>query len=249
MPKQPQITTSFDKPWLILGEGESDKLVFENIVRDLGLTDFQVEFPRLKKEETGGIGRFAFYLALLSTSQTAVSKLKAILLVPDNDDNPDKSFKAIQKIVQNANKQIPKFTSTPKLYAIPKKPLEPAVSPDGAPTLVVMMLPWTGEKGALETLCLPAFYRKWKKVWIDMEGDLDHFVNASPSAGWKTTGQSKTRIQCAIAATCEKDPNTPLAKLFKRPKKYHFSTKHPTFNRIRKFLRNFGNLLAGARAP
>jgi len=243
LPQHPKITTDFTKPWLILGEGESDKFVFESIVSGLGLADFQVEFPRLKADDTGGIGRFAFYLALLSISQSAVSKLKAILLVVDNDEHPDRAFKSVQKIIRSANKQMPKFIDNPKLYAIPAKPLEPAISPDGAPTVIVMMLPWTDERGALETLCLPAFYGKWKKVWASMEADLDNFVNTSPASGWETTDQSKARMQCSIAATCEKDPNTPLNKLFKRPKKYHFSTKHPTFNRVKKFLMNFGNLI------
>lgn len=219
--------------------------MFENLITSRGVAGFEVDYPNFGTGQTGGIGRLAEYLAQLAAVESARDNLEAILLVADNDEDPDRSFRNIRKIVQRANKKMPLLVSDPKPYGVPTAPLVPAFSA-GAPTLVVMMLPWIGERGALETLCLKAVYAKWRKVWAAMEPDLDQYVNVSPSQAWGVTKRSKMRMQCSIAATCEKDPNTPLAQLFKRPKKYHFSTKHKSFNQVSKFLKNFGALVGGA---
>jgi hypothetical protein len=246
----------FEKKWLMVVEGDADRLIFGNLLERRGIDDFQVEVPRNNPDETGGLDRIGKFLATLPSSETFRAKVKAILIVADNDNAPEKQFKRVQDRIHDANKairreffEIGRGTEATEV-PIPESPQTPAYGNEG-PAVVVLMLPWTDKKGALETLSLGAAYSRWGGI----KDALEAYVKRTPAKDWDVTELSKMRMQCIIAATCEQDPNTPLSHLFERKKQYHFSTKNRCFDRVANFLHGFGDLVkssgkerAGARA-
>jgi len=71
--------------------------------------------------------------------------VSGILVVSDNDDDPGKSLSEVQDQLRDAG------------YGVPQGTLTPATGAE-TPPVVIMMLPWAGEPGNLETLCLRAMY-------------------------------------------------------------------------------------------
>lgn len=254
MAKPPAI--KFEKKWLMIVEGDADRLIFGNLLERRDIVGFQVEVPRNKPDETGGLDRIAKFLATLPSIESFRAKVKAILIVADNDNAPEKQFKRVQDRIRDANKAIRReflergIDMEAPQFPIPENPQTPAFS-EGMPAIVVLMLPWTNKMGALETLSLGAAYSRWHGI----KDALEAYVKRTPAKGWDVTELSKMKMQCVIAATCKQDPNTPLSYLFLREKQYHFSTKNRCFNRVANFLHGFGDLVkssskerAGVRA-
>ncbi len=123
-----------------------------------------------------------------------------ILLVSDNDENPNASFAEVQAQIISAER-----------YAVPNEPLIVATSQDH-PATVVIMLPWVGNPGNLEVLCLPAMYERWPH----QRECLDFLSECLETDDWPMTRQSQMRVRSLIAGICRDDPNTSLTHAWSR---------------------------------
>jgi len=92
-----------------------------------------------------GVDGFGTVLDGLRTYPGFFDNVKSILLVADNDEDPAISFEKVCT-------QILKAPG----YGVPGQPMEPCKSQDSLPQITVLMIPWEGKSGCLETLCLPA---------------------------------------------------------------------------------------------
>ena len=228
-------STSANRPsWVILCEGARDSNFFRHLIRERGLPHFAVTCPTentLDGEliETGG--RAGFSLALRGfRAGTKWADLSAILIASDNDDDPTKSFGEVQKQIIDAGG-----------YAVPEEPLKVARIPESVP-IAVVMVPWKGEQGSLDTLCLQPMYDKWPNG----RECLDGFCACTSVNTWTSVSKrSKLRVQVLLSAMCPSDPNTTL--------RYAWSgggrgdpvpLQHRAFDRVAEFLRDFGTLLA-----
>src|SRR5690349_16232863 len=124
------------KPRVIICEGKADVAFFEHLISERGLPEFQV-LP------ANGNSRYEDTLVALSAA-AGFGGISGILLVGDNDLNPAAAFQNVRTQVQRAGG-----------YGTPLNPGEAAESA-GFPDVVVMMVPWHGSVGCLETLLLEA---------------------------------------------------------------------------------------------
>lgn len=219
----------FNKEWLIVCEGGADKAFLCELIRKRGLPDFQVEFPIREGDKTGGWSKYEHFLKSIKTNEGFISKVRALLVVADNDDNPRKRFAEIRAQLQAAGG-----------YGVPEEPLQVARSARDLPDVVIMMIPLRDQPGALEAMLLPAVYDKWPAL----KGPLDKYLGVSPANDWDDRRKAKMRMQCVLAATCKEDPNTPLRWIWKRNQEYHIPVDHNSFDGIARSLQGFRELIA-----
>ena len=222
---------TFDRPWLILCEGDGDRRFFNHLIgaHDIGNGQYDVHFPGKESDPSGGRGKFGIWLSLrMETSQTFRENVKAVLIISDNDDDSVASFTEIQAGLRAAGG-----------FGVPEQE-HTVVQQPGYPAIVIFMIP-PGEHGNLETLCLRAAYRKWP-----LKEALDVYVGATPANDWRLGKQSKMRMQALLAAICKKKPDTTFSWHWQQPEEYHVPVSDPCFSDVVDFLSNFEALLAAA---
>jgi hypothetical protein len=213
----------FDKPWLLLCEGVGDERFFNRILKQEGLQDvFSVHRPSW---ESGGRSQFGKFLRDNSTNEDFISNVRAILIVSDNDIQPDKSFKEVQEELAKA-----------KDFPIPDEEGKPARKA-GNVTVVILMIP-VGKLGNLESICLESAYKKW-----DFKEHLDVFVTKTPAKDWDVGKQAKMRIHTILASTNYKDPDFGFARHWTADEKSVIPTDHDCFKEIVDFIKGFGELV------
>lgn len=220
---------AFERPWLILCEGESDKRFLDRLiaVRNIG-NQFHVRFPD-RGDGSGGRSKFGYELDLLyRTVPTFRETIKAVLIVSDNDEDPNASWNEVkEQLARSGGFGVPE---TERVVA----------RATGFPDAVALMVP-TGEPGNLETLCLQAAYDKWP-----IRTALDAYVAGTPANEWRLGKQSKMRLQSLLAATCESRPDSGFAGHWREREDFHVPLDHACFNDLADFLFGFGALLDAA---
>src|SRR5437588_9992201 len=98
----------FDRPWLVLCEGEGDRCCLLALLKHLGIEgNFQVEHSG-EEGGTGGRSKFGKRLqTLFDSSQSFVDNVKAVLVVSDNDENPIDSFNQVKQQLRMAGFPVP----------------------------------------------------------------------------------------------------------------------------------------------
>ncbi len=94
---------------VLLCEGESDLRFFHRLIEDRGLDGrLYVQFPDRGEHRTGGRTNFGWWLQENRTvSETFRTKVEAILLVADKDDNEAESFGIVQQQIQTSGFPVP----------------------------------------------------------------------------------------------------------------------------------------------
>jgi len=209
------VPVEYSQPWLMIVEGVLDTIFFRHLLSFRLIQGIQVHEPKdiLDHQDRGGRECFSECLSA-ATTQTA---LKGVLMVSDNDTDPDASFRAVQSQIRQAG------------MTAPATPLSIVDQSDGK-KLAVMMLPWTSVAGCLETLCLSAAYDKWP----DLKQPLGNYLQATPANDWETSPQSKMLFRCLTATGCRRDPNAGMRVLDKSP--CDFSLGHTCFDNMVNFL-------------
>ena len=224
---------TFDRQWLILCEGFSDKKLLDRLIQERNIepSQFHVQFPSKDEGGTGGRSKFGAYLAAMYEAPTFRANVQAVLVISDNDDDPRASWREVtDQIDASGGFGVPAVEQT-------------VARATGFPDIVVLMVP-IGRPGNMETLCVEAFCSNWRSL----EKPLGVYLNASPAKGWGISKQSKMKVQTILASTCETRPDTSLGQHWSEPKKYHLSVQNPVFNDLVTFLMNFESLLADASA-
>ena len=218
------LPTILQNPWLIICEGTGDVSFFRHLIQQRGLPPFDIGYPGKPETETGGRGGFGELLRALRVRRD-FPQITAILVVSDSDEDPDGSFAEVRAQIASAGG-----------YPVPAQPLNVATSA-GFPAIVVMMLPWVGQAGNLETLCLPAMYERWP----DQRNCLNAFSGCMATDGWPITRQSQMRLRSLIAGICLQDPNTSLTHAWSRNLDL-IPLENSCFDQVADFLSTFGGL-------
>jgi hypothetical protein len=220
------LSERFEKPFVLLCEGRGDRTFFERLFEARGIPDlFSLAVPLVNGEYAGGRAAFGRYLSSVSVDETFMQNVKAVLIISDNDSDPEASFKEVQHELRSARFPVPDAVQT----LARKRPL---------PATVVLMLP-IGSPGNLENTCLPAAYSKW-----NLEAPLDEFVKRTPANSWQIGKQAKMRIQTILAATNEKQPDTGFSGHWKQAQEYQIPLDHACFDGIAEFLKDFPDLVS-----
>jgi hypothetical protein len=128
---------------------------------------------------------------------TQTTKLNAILIVSDNDNDPVRSFGEVQDQIRIATG-----------YPVPEKPME-AARAVGQPIVLIMMLPWIDTPGSLETLLRMVLQREQEAMMVC----VDEFLKCTKVTEWEIQKRDKAAIQCFIAGSNHEDPNKTLRYL------------------------------------
>jgi hypothetical protein len=201
----------------LVGEGKGDSAFFQHLCDVRGVTGFQIE-------QSGGTGHFQSYLSGL-VSRTNFDRLKALLVVGDNDETPTDSFNQIRSYLKKAKLPVPSEAFKVKR----NHPEELAV--------VVLMIPFTkaggATRGCLETVLLPAIeaHRPAVKACVDS-------YQTCLAANWTKNKTDKFRVRCSIAAMWPADPNFGL-QFALEPARDMIPLTHPAFNEVVEFLEAF----------
>lgn len=220
----------FDRPWLILCEGNTDKQFLHRLIARRNIDDrFHIRFPDRAGEKTGGRSKFGTALAIYRAAETFRQSVKAVLIISDNDEDPAASFKEIQQKIKDDSDGFP----------VPQEDRKP-VKKNDYPIVTTLMIP-AGKPGCLEDLCVAAAYNKW-----GIKAAVDQFNASTPSKDWTANRQAKMRLQSIFAATCEERPDGGFAAHWDEDAKYHLPVTDPAFDDIAAFLANFAAHVADA---
>lgn len=220
----------YTKERLILCEGSSDKTFFCELIRERGLPDFQVQFPHGANETTGGVNKFHRFLEGTALNEEFLNKVRGVLVVADNDDNPGGQFYQVTTQIMDAG------------YGVPRRELLFVRSHPPLPPIAVMMLPLNQQLGNLETVVKQAALNKWP----DLAAPLEAYIDEAPASGWAQGKQDKMRVQCILAATCEANPYVTISTLYRENVRYHIPLSDPCFDPIAQALTNFDAMVAAA---
>lgn len=207
------------KPRVIVCEGKADVAFFEHLLAERQLPEFQV-LP------ANGNSRYEDLLTALSAAP-GFNNLSGILLIGDNDLNPAAAF-------QNIRTQI----LTAGGYGAPNAPRVPARAAP-FPAVVVLMVPWDGTAGCLETLLLEAV----SNTKPELRTCVDAYATCADVNDWNPVEQSKMKLQSLTSVICRSDPTTPVSYAWSRPETI-ISLAEPCFDRVADFLRAFPALVA-----
>ncbi len=207
---------------VLLGEGVADEKFFEKLIKERKLPAFLVEHVR-------GRERFQARLeALVPGTDFGLERISGVLVVADNDDEPQTRFNYVRSQLANV-----------AWCEVPDRPRQ-IVRKENSPAVAILMLPWDETPGALETLCLESMYEHYP----EKAACLHAFFDCAAIHQWAPSKQHKMRMQALLCTTCESDPNTPISHAFSRdPVLIHLN--HTSFDRVAAYVHEFAEEVAG----
>jgi len=215
---------------LIVGEGDGDEAFFRYLCEVRNVPGFQFDCAN-------GISDFETFLKGLP-GRSGISKLRAVLIVGDNDETPDANFSIIQKQIGRA--KLPQ----------PQNPLSRVARGDLTYRIAVLMLPYprigNTSHGCLESLLLPAIERNF-----DPELNcLDSFCQCITGCGkyWSRTSRDKMRLRCLLSSCHPDDPNLGLRYALK-PTLNLVPLDDHIFDEVHELLLHFADWMSAAQHP
>lgn len=194
---------------LIFCEGVEDAGFLRNLRNERELGEFDI---RVVQDFGGVSGNTGFSTAIKnSVTVPGFASFQHLVLVADCDEHQGKSFKSLCSQLRDANKDI----NVGGRFSIPKGP---GIASSGYPRVTILLLPWLGGKGALETLLweamksMPSFSKT-----IECVEDLCRCTGIGQGRHkWNQAKLDKARVHSALAVSNKHNPALGLSKLWKR---------------------------------
>lgn len=190
---------------LIVCEGTSDEAFFHAFIEQRGL-------PRFCVRVTGDAGKghgnehFGDFLeALVSWKQ--FRDIRNIILVSDNDANATDSFRRVRDQVASVRPE----RDPPVTFVTPQRACQTA---QGTPAVTILMLPWRGRRGCLETLCLEAA-RSATARSPAVADCVERFSVCSGTDRWPYSKLSKMKLQSMLVAQNRRNPSVGLSNVWR----------------------------------
>jgi hypothetical protein len=224
-----KVNIKFKKERLILCEGTTDKAFFCQLIQAKRLPDFQVQYPWGVTETSGGLSKYSRFLN--GAKSVEFEKIvRGILLVADRDSDSAAQFRLVTSQLRDRG------------FGVPDRELQYVRSPNGLPSVAIMMLPLNRQIGNLESVVLPVALEHWAQ----MAGPLNTYFGASEAGNWEVGKQDKMKVQCLIAATCEPNPYGSLSTIYTEDVRYHLPLDSPHLEDVAQVLRDFDAGIAAA---
>lgn len=187
-------------PVLLLSEGKSDTSFLQHLAEQRGIVSLHYGFPT---DVTGGFGKTGFgrFLAGLP-ARTGFSNLKAILVLYDNDNDPEEEFRSVCALV---NADDP--------YIIPVTPMNLGIAQENRTRLMFVPMPGVGQTGALETLLL----QSTTGTSEDTLKCIDELVACADCSTWPPSASAKMRLRCLISVRCRGNSDITLTHVWRTP--------------------------------
>ncbi len=185
-------------PNLLLCEGPDDVAFFQSLISFHGLPHFCVRDTSTERGGAGGNTKFGLALKAL---QLDFKVVKRILVVADNDDDPQGRFEFLKS-------QLSQVFAAEKL---PNAPLNTSAVTDKI-DLTILMIPATEQHGNLETLCRDAAQR----ANVHVADRIDAFSADTVPPEWESDiRRSEMWLRCNLAVRCRQDPFVYLGTAFR----------------------------------
>ena len=206
---------------LLLCEGTDDVGFFQGLIRQRNLPDYCIRTTSEKRGLPAGYTKFGRALRGVRTA-TGFDRVRRVLLVADNDEDPVGRFQNIATQVQEL------------LGASPPAPLQ-SIAVDNY-ELAIMMVPWTGVAGRLETL----FVESAQDRDAHMADFVDEFVDHAGIVGrWNDDLAVKDAwLRSDLAIRCKQNPFIYLGTAFTEHPEL-IPLDHGSFDQIANFVRDF----------
>lgn len=216
---------------MLLCEGQHDSQFFTNLIDTRGLPKFEVCSVNYVLGGTTGTGggnsRFTEALDALP-ALPGFDRVQKILLVADNDANPAIEFQNVSAAIAATAPIIGPPTS--RLVA----PATPLTKAGANPTIVVMMLPWTGLPGSLSTMCVIAARNAAPAIACC----VDALAVCTGADKWTLAQRAKMQLHAIIASSHQTKPHLSPAYVWSERTNLVPLSDH-IFDQIDTFLRGF----------
>lgn len=217
-------TESIDQPYQIIVEGYDDQELIKRVLRDRGITEYQVGCPLDKDGRCQGNG--SFYRRIEKIFAIATVPIKGFVIVADGDDDPPTRFKEAQGHFARSRFSLPK----------PKAPFTVTTGTDQDGNHVrtaIAMIPVDFSEGGLETLLLECC------AGISTYRDcVDNFCSCVKRTGRRKLDEDKVKLRSFIAATHRDDPSIALST-WVTSKHRPFTLDHSALDVLADFLKSF----------
>jgi hypothetical protein len=194
---------SFVHSRLIIGEGPHDAAFFRVLLANRKLPAAHIHFTEELSRMPGKSG-FGESLARIR-NLTGFSNLKHVVLVTDSDKNARGSFQEVADLVRNV--RAPALGEPPHSYPIPTEQHKRA---NGNPSITILMVPWKGKVGALETLCFEAAIRNRPAE----AKCVDQFAKCARTNTWSPQKRAKMNLRSLITSIHERNPDIGFGKIW-----------------------------------
>jgi Protein of unknown function (DUF3226) len=213
--------THLTKPKLILCEGPSDEAFFRALLKEKSLPECCIRNTgEIDDTGRGGIDKFEPILIGMR-SWVGFPDLTDILIIADNDLTPDANFGKVKEQLVRAGS-----------YAIPDAPLERRGS---NPSVMILMIPWTGQNGNLESFCLPAAMAASPNIAIH----VNKFATDAGVGAWpEVTLNCKMKLRSLLAVRHKPDPFIGLGNIWGKDESI-IPLRHNTFEQVANVLSQF----------
>lgn len=178
---------------LIICEGPDDAAFLHHFITQRNLRRCHIRHTGKSRHSAGGNTKFDDALRNAKLNPE-FGKIQRILLISDNDLAPEKSFKAVQRQVENAGFGVAQAELVPNAHN---------------PTVTIAMVPLNGAQGNLECLLLAS--ARSRSVPIDDQ--VREFEAAIHADDWDVSRNGKMRLRVSLAARCV-DPFVSLGNVF-----------------------------------
>ena len=209
-------------PRLIVCEGAADEAFLRALVQQRGLPALSIRHPGdLDTGGRGGIDKLGWLLAGIRAWK-GFSAVTDLLIVADNDTDPDGNFARVSQQLATAG------------YPAPAAPLASAEGP-GQPRVRVLMLPWADEPGTLEGLCLgPA-----RAATPGIASCVDAFAACVRASGRDhAQRQAAMVLRALLAGAHTKNPGIGLGRVWQEDPAL-IPLDHAAFDRVASVLADF----------
>ncbi|MDA2933655.1 hypothetical protein MYX82_04870 [Acidobacteria bacterium AH-259-D05] len=208
---------------LILCEGQHDVHFFKALLQVRNIIGYRIACGEIKAEGSG-IDSFGECLNAIDAG-TDFDNVKQLLIVADNDTDPEKQLKKVKNQIRCATG-----------FGVPARPLRSKKSKDRLPRVTIMMLPWSTDEGCLETLLLGSTY---KKGGISLKTSVLKYCKETKAEKWPLPKFSKLQIRIMLSTMWKKDPYLSLAYAWSSDPSRLIPLDHPSLDKIVRFLERF----------
>lgn len=213
-----------------------------NVVKHYKLCDtIEVRSDRSKDRENNiasGVDGFGEILEGLHAAK-GLDQRRLVLVIADNDGDPRKRFGQVCTQIKNAGR-----------YGVPTKPrnvVPPIADVDIGviPDIAVLMLPWDGEHGCLESILYASGSDKNPKLAACVE----KFASCAKITTWDAQRIAKFKARCMLSATARVNPEIPLGQAWRGDSGQPFPVTFSGFGKIVRYLKRISQMFTEKLKP
>jgi hypothetical protein len=222
---------SFEKPCSVLCEGGTDLWFLRRLAANRGLdAHLGVFFPSRDGKDYGqayGSGGFKSGLNTIATQLSIHERVRGVIVVADNDDNPSEKFTAVCDALRAARFPAPNA---------PEQIVQGQVEGRNL-SLAVFMIPGNGREGCLESLLYESLSLADRERCVDALAMC--FGVQVDGNTWRVHKTHEARLRAVVGCLYPRDPGRALGHILADTDYCPFDFASNNFDYMERFFRTF----------